>query len=164
MKKPISLFILVVVLFLTTASGCGSSAPTLLSEHTPIPLSEQQIIDIAWQALEPNTSSHSRTAWEVIVVQTATGWEVKDQFEGEPVPGRCAPGPTPPDNANIAIDGTYWYVEMQRRPVTPQPQPTELFPPTAPPKVPEPFVYQAHFLIDAIIGQVTARRLFCVIY
>jgi hypothetical protein len=131
---------------------------------SPIPLSEQQVIDIVWQALDPNTSSHNRTAWEIIVVQTVTGREVQDQFEGEPVPGGCAPGPTPPDNASIAPDGSYWYVEMQRISATPQPQPTGLFSPTAPPNIPEPFVYQAHFLIDAITGQVTARKLFCVIY
>jgi len=131
---------------------------------SPTPLGEQQVLDIAWQALDPNTSSHSRTAWEVIIVKTVTGWEVPDRFKGEPAPGGCAPGPTPPGNASIALLGNYWYVEMQRRPATPQPQPSGQFSPTAPPIIPEPFVYQANFLIDANTGQVTARKLFCVIY
>lgn len=129
-----------------------------------IPINEQQAIDIAWQALDPNTSSHSLTAWEIVVVKTITGREVQDLFKGEPVPGGCAPGPTPPDNASIVPDSSYWYVEMQRRSATPQPPPIELYSPTAPPNIPEPIVYQANFLIDAITGQVTARKLFCVIY
>jgi hypothetical protein len=131
---------------------------------SPILLDEQQILDIAWQALDPNTSSHNRTAWEVIVVKFVAGRDVQDQFEGGPVPGGCAPGPTPPGNASIAPDGSYWYVEMQPRSATPQPLPTELYSPTAPPRIPEPFVYQAHFLVDAITGEVVARKIFCVIY
>jgi hypothetical protein len=133
-----------------------------LSSH--VPLSKQQVTDIVWQALDPNTSSHNQTAWEIISVQTVTGREVQDLFEGEPVSGGCVPGPMLPANASIALDGFYWYVEMQRSSATPQSQPTELSSPTAPPNVPEPFVYQAHFLVDAITGQVTARKLFCVIY
>jgi hypothetical protein len=127
-------------------------------------LSEQQVADIAWQALEPNTSSHNQAAWEIVSVETVTGREVQDLFEGEPVPGRCAPGPTPPDNDPIAGGGSYWYVQMKPRLATPQPQPTEQFSPTAPPSVPEPFVYQAHFLLDVGTGQVVARKLYCVIY
>jgi hypothetical protein len=84
-----------------------------------VTLSEQQIVEIVWQALEPNTSSHNQSAWEIVGVQAVTGREVQDLFAGEPVPGRCAPGPTPPDNARIALDGSYWYVQMQRRPATP---------------------------------------------
>ncbi len=129
-----------------------------------VPLSEQQVVEIAWQALEPNTSSHNQSAWEIVDVQAVTGREVQDLFAGVPVPGGCAPGPTPPDNARIALDGSYWYVEMQPRPATPQPQPTEQYSPTAPPNVPEPFVYQAHFLVDASTGQIAARKLYCAIY
>lgn len=128
------------------------------------PLGEQQILDIAWRALDPNTSSHNRTAWDIVVVKLVTGQEVQDRFEGEPVPGGCVPGPMPPDNAEIAPDGAYWYVEIRRVPVSPQPQPTEQYSPTAPPNIPEPFIYQAYFLIDVVTGQVTARKIFCVIY
>jgi hypothetical protein len=97
-------------------------------------------------------------------VGTVTGRDVQDLFEGEPVPGGCAPGPTPPDNAAIALDSPYWFVEMRPRSATPRPQPTEQSSPTAPPSIPEPFVYQAHFLVDAGTGRVVARKLHCVIY
>jgi hypothetical protein len=128
------------------------------------PLSEQQVTDIAWRALESNTSSHNQAAWEIVGVRTVTGREVQDLFEGKPVPGGCAPGPAPPDNEAIALGDSYWYVEMRPRSATPRHQPTEQFSPTAPPSVPEPFVYQAHFLVDASTGQVVARKLMCVIY
>jgi hypothetical protein len=36
--------------------------------------------------------------------------------------------------------------------------------PTAPLVVPEPFMYQAMFLMDAADDQVVARKLYCVIY
>lgn len=128
------------------------------------PPSEQQVVAIVWQALEPNTSSHNQAAWEIIRVQAVTGQEVQDLFEGEPVLGGCVPGPAPRDNATVALDGSYWYVQMKPRSATPRPQPTEQFSPTAPPNVPEPFVYQAHFLVDVSTGQIVARKLYCVIY
>lgn len=139
-------------------------APSSTPAPSPIPLSEQQVIDIVWQALDPNTSSHNQAAWEIVGMQTVTGREVQDLFEVEPVPGRCAPGPTPHDNATIALDGSYWYVQMRPRFATPRPQPSEQFSPTAPPNVPEPFLYQVHFLVEAGTGQVVARKLQCVIY
>jgi hypothetical protein len=129
-----------------------------------VPPSEKQVIDIVWEALEPNTSSHDQEAWEVVRVQTIAGREVQELFAGEPVPGRCAPGPTPPHNKRIARGGSYWYVHMRPRAATPRPRPTEQFSPTMPPSVPEPFVYEAHFLVDADTGQVVARKLHCVIY
>jgi len=144
-------------------------ALVLTSEVTPVnyevsPFSQQQIVDIAWQALEPNTSSHDQAAWEVVDVRVTTGLEVYDLFEGEAVPGGCAPGPKPPDNAAITLEGSYWYVEMKPRYATPQPRPTEQYSPTAPPLVPEPFLYQARFLIDASTGQVVAQKVNCIIY
>jgi hypothetical protein len=128
------------------------------------PLGEQQVADIVWQALEPNTSSHNRAAWEIVGVEAVTGRDIRGLFEGEPVPGACAPGPTPPDNAAIARSSSYWYVEMRPRSATPRPCRTGQFSPTAPPSVPEPFVYQAHFLVDASTGQIVARKLHCIIY
>ena len=146
-----------------TSMACLTLALTACSAKV-VPLSEQQVVEFVWQALEPNTSSHNQSAWEIVGVQAVTGREVQDLFAGEPVPGGCAPGPTPPNNARIALDGSYWYVQMQPRSATPRPQPTEQFSPTAPPAVPEPFVYQAHFLVDASTGQIVARKLYCVIY
>jgi len=154
MQSPARPFTLVLCLTLVlTACRAKVAAP-----------SEQQVIDIVWQTLEPNTSSHNQAAWEVVGVQAVTGREVPDLFKGESVPGRCAPGPTPPANAKITADGSYWYVQMRPRSATPRPQPTERYSPTAPPIVPEPFVYRAHFLVDASTGQVVARALYCVIY
>jgi phosphoribosyl-dephospho-CoA transferase len=45
------------------------------------PLSEQQVVDIVWQALEPNTSSHNQAAWEIVGVQAVTGREVQALFD-----------------------------------------------------------------------------------
>lgn len=154
MQLPSSFFTLVACLTLAL-TACSAKA---------VPPSQQQVVDIVWQALEPNTSSHNQSAWEIVDVQSVTGQEVQALFEGEPVPGRCAPGPTPPDNATIILDGSYWYVQMQPRSATPRPQATEQFSPTAPPNIPEPFVYQADFLVDASTGQIVARKLHCVIY
>ena len=143
--------------------ACLTLALTACSAKV-VPLSEQEVVDIVWHALEPNTTSHNQAAWEIVGVQGVTGREVQDLFEGEPVPGRCVPGPVPPDNATVALDGSYWYVQMRPRSATPRPQPTEQFSPTAPPSVPEPFVSQAHFLVDASTGQIVARKIYCVIY
>jgi hypothetical protein len=168
MRLSLSSFIKLICLALLL-TACSADAPPVSYEVTPVsdevnPLSEQQVVDIAWQALEPNTSSHDLAAWEVVDVRVVTGLEVQDLFEGEPVPGGCAPGPEAPDNAAITLDGPYWYVEMKARYATPQARPTEQYSPTAPPLVPEPFVYQARFLIDAGTSQVIARKIDCIIY
>lgn len=146
-------------------AACSPGAPDT-PDAPPLPPTpgEQQVVDIAWQALEPNTSSHNRAAWELVEAQTVKGQEVLDLFEGEPVPGGCAPGSTPPENAEIAPNGSYWHVQWRPRASKPRPLPTEQYSPTAPPRLPEPYLYQAHFLIDARTGQVIARKLFCVIY
>ena len=143
--------------------GTACSVP-LASPAQTNSLSRQQVVDIVWQALEPNTSSHQRAAWEDRLVQSVTGRDIQDKFQGGSVPGGCAPGPKPPDNAPFALDATYWYVRMQPRAATSQPSPTNSNSPTAPPNVPEPFVYQADFLIDASSGRIAARKLYCVIY
>lgn len=150
------------ILFLTlTFTACSAEGTSPTQTNT---LDRQQIVDIVWQTLEPNTSSHDQAAWEVIDVHIVLGKEVQNLFIGKPVPGGCAPGPTPPDNATIGPTASYWYVQMKPRFATPQPQVEEEFSPTAPPKVPEPFLTGAHFLIDTITGRVVARRINCVIY
>jgi hypothetical protein len=159
MRKP---QILIIILLVVGTSCQPGTSPTPAPPPI-IPLSEDQVLEIVWGALEPNTSSHDQAAWETISVQTVTGREVQDLFEGEPVPGGCAPGPTPPANATIALDDAYWYVLMRRRYATPPPYPAPLSA-TAPPNIPEPFVYEAHFLVDASTGQIVARKLSCVIY
>ena len=145
------------------AAGCLTLALAACSTRTGN-LGKQQVGDIAWQALEPNTTSHDQAAWQVVSVKSVTGREVRDQFAGKPVSSGCVPGPKPPENAILALDSTYWHVQMRPRAATPKPQPTEQFSPTAPPHVPEPFVVEARFLVDAKTGQVVARKLICVVY
>ena len=53
-------------------------------------------------------------------------------------------------------------IYLAPRPATPQAA-TPLSA-TAPPTVPEPFIYQAHSLIHLTAGEVVARKLYCVIY
>jgi hypothetical protein len=146
-----------------TSTACLALALAACSAQTTA-LSEQQVVSIVWQALEPNTSSHNQANWEVISVQSVVGQEVHDLFEGEPVHGGCASGPLPPDNATITPNRSFWHVVMKPRPVTPQPWPTEQFSPTAPPHVPEPLVYEAHFLVDGSTGEIAGRKLYCNIY
>ena len=145
------------------AAGCLTLALAACSTTTGS-LSKQQLVDIAWQALEPNTTSHDQAAWQVVSVRPVTGREIRDQFAGKSVSSGCVPGPKPPENATLALDSTYWYVQFRPRAATPKPQPTERYSPTAPPHVPEPFVVEARFLVDAKTGQVAARKLLCVIY
>jgi len=125
-------------------------------------IGEQQAIDRAWEAFEPNTSSHKRANWQVIQVQQVSGQDVGEQFAGEPAPG-CWVGPTPPPNEGIDSSRTYWYVHMRARSVTP-PSSTRTVSPTAPPAIPEAFVREAWFLLDRSDGQVMARKIYCVIY
>ena len=122
---------------------------------------EAQALNRVWQALEPNTSSHNQANWEVIESRSVFGREVSERFEGGPDPG-CVPGPTPPPNQRISPNATYWYVQMRPRPATPLPG-TPLSP-TAPPRKPEPIVFQADFLVDSNTGEIIARILSCVIY
>lgn len=160
---------LVLVLVLT---ACGTPEPTpgvqqgqdlaVTDRGTPEPtLDEQQVRDLAWQALEPNTSSHDRANWEATEVRQVSGQEVAEMLAGET--GWACPGPTPPANREIAPSGRYWLVEMKKRPATPIPRRQGESSPTAPPLVPEPFIYQALFLVDTN-GQVVARQLVCVVY
>ena len=87
---------------------------------------------------------------------------MSDEFEGEPAPGCPLPGEGLPANEFIRADTTYWYVMLRPRAATPQAQGGEPSP-TAPPLIPEPFVREARFLLDAG-GAVAARTLSCVIY
>ncbi len=163
MANVLRMGLVIVVLALALAACSGQTEP--LSEQVTVPSlvkdGEQQVLDTAWEALEPNTSSHNRANWEVAEVRHMVGREVVEQFEGKP-PSGC-PGPTPPANGTISPSGAYWYVHLKRRPATPWPREGTISP-TAPPAVPEPFMYQAMFLIDPAGGQVVARKLYCVIY
>jgi hypothetical protein len=125
-------------------------------------LSQEQILENAWTSLEPNTSSHTRENWEAVQVRKVAGQEVAEEFEGDPSAG-CWMGPTPVPNVAIDASQTYWYVKMAPKSATPVPQERTISP-TEPPAIPEPFLYQAHFLLDLDSGRVVARKLMCVIY
>jgi len=135
-------------------------APDAASDQ-PEPLGEQQALDAAWAALEPNTSSHSIANWQVIEVRQVAGREVAEQFADTTFYG--CPGPKPPANEAIEPTSDYWYVDMEPRPATSVPR-NRTVSPTEPPAIPEPFTRQALFLIDVADGRVVARKLFCVVY
>lgn len=147
-----------VLTYLTLAlllSGCTNPASDQKA------LTQEQVEDAAWGALEPNTSSHDRANWQTETLELVEGQHVADRFEGESAPG-CM-GPKPPPNQPVSPSATYWHVVMRPVPVTPQPwggTPA----PTAPPLIPEPFTREAQFLLDADQGTVVARKLMCVIY
>jgi hypothetical protein len=151
MANVVRLWLAIVLLAFALAACSGQAVlPT-----------EGQVLDVAWQALEPNTSSHSRANWQVAEVRQVAGREVAEQFEGEPAP--ACPGPKPPANGAVRRSGIYWYVELKPRLVTPVPQEGTVSP-TAPPAIPESFTRRALFLVDAAGGRVVARKLYCVIY
>lgn len=142
--------------------ACLTFALTACSPATTPP-GAQQVRELTWQALEPNTSSHDRANWEFVEVKQVSGHEVIDRFTGEPAPG-CWQGPPPPENAAIIYNGFYWYVDLKPRSATPLPSPTEEFSPTAPPNILEPFLYRAEFLVDTGTGLIVARKLSCSVY
>jgi hypothetical protein len=57
------------------AVKAGVDLPNPFPAKTP--LNEEQAIETAWQALDPNTHSHRQTAWEVSIAQIVTGQEVQ---------------------------------------------------------------------------------------
>jgi hypothetical protein len=151
---------LLVVALAGTALVAACSSPP--SPAVSPGLDRERVLEATWSSLEPNTSSGDRANWEVVEVRQVTGAEFVEQFVGEPAPG-CWKGPTPVPNEVIHPTQTYWFVQYRPRPATPVPQERTISP-TEPPAVPEPFMYQALFLVDAHTGRVVTRKLFCVIY
>ncbi len=150
MMRRVLWFGLVLAVLCLALAACGGRTESL---------TEEQVLDAAWEDLEPHTSSHDRDAWEVVEIKQVEGREVDDVFEREQP--RCV-WPTPLPNDTIQSTAEYWYVELRPRPATPLPG-AEISP-TAPPNIPEPFVRDAFFLIDPTDGTVEARMLFCVVY
>lgn len=160
------LLVALVLSLCACAAGVRATPSTAMTQETDTveatrAISEAQARDLAWRALEPNTSSHDPANWEVIDLRQVEGQAIVGEFEGQPAPG--CPGPTPEPNAAIDGSGTYWLVRFQKRPATPPPAETPLSL-TAPPNVPEPFMYQASLLLHPGSGEVVARRFLCVIY
>jgi hypothetical protein len=148
------------VLAVLVLAACAGNLGTATEDQAANSVeTKEQALDKAWRDLEPHTSSHDRDNWEVIEAKRVTGREVAEVFEREQP--RCV-WPTPQPNQQVRSAATYWYVEMKPRPATPLPG--EELSPTAPPRIPEPFVRDSFFLIDLSSGEVVARMLYCVIY
>jgi hypothetical protein len=158
MKNTQQILSVCILCLALAACGAGTEA-TATPEPGPPTLHRDEVVELAWQALEPNTASHDRANWAVVEVRTASGGSVAEEFEGWTFHGACG-GPAPPPNREIEPSETYWYVQMQPQPATPS---GPSMSPTAPPLVPEPYMFRALFLIDDG-GQVVARMLACVVY
>ena len=167
MKYRLQTNMLIVMMSFMMASCSSTISPTqnqsqeIDAEEEPS-ISQSQVIDIVWDAFEPNTSSHSQSNWHVIEVEIVTGEDVIDRFEGESISG-CWFGPKPPENKEINLSKHYWYILMIPYPATPEPF-YGTASSTAPPLIPEPFLKYAHFLVDVNSGEVIARRLICIVY
>lgn len=144
------------LLMLTVSVACTSHA---------VELDEERAAELAWQALQPNTSSRNRAAWQITLIEQVSGTDTTEQFSSEAAAGGCVPGPAVPANQEINPQATYWHVQFQPLPATPlSPEEGEMMSATAPPRIPEPFLYRADLLLEAESGKVVARRLYCVIY
>ncbi len=152
--------VLALMFLAVLAVACGPGTPAQQQVQDITALTEQQVADIAWQALAPNTASGDRANWQAVEARQVKGRDVAEKFAGEAWLG-CWKGPTPVPNGEIRSGADYWYVELMPQPATPLPAAT--ISPTAPPLIPEPFLRQAFFLLDSE-GQVVARKLYCVIY
>lgn len=168
MKQGLRIFALS-TLVITLLVSCSNSLPAEDQVSNPnadfedVPmLGKLQVIDIVWDALEPNTSSHNLSNWQAMEVEMVTGEDVIEQFEGEPATG-CWFGPKPPENREINPTKEYWYVLMTPYQATPESfygTPS----PTAPPLIPEPFLKYAHFLVEPTEDEIISRRLICIVY
>jgi len=101
---------------------------------------------------EPNTSSHDRSNWKVVEVQSVQGAQVAEEFDAWVFYGYC-PGPEPPRNQTVDPGQTYWLARFEALRATPAVTPLS---PTAPPAIPEPFLYQAGFFDPPGHSQVLA--------
>lgn len=166
MKQRFSIYVLMVSAFFSIFA-CKTILPTIsetqeVDTEEKTGISQTQVIEIVWIALEPNTSSHERSNWQVVEAQMAVGESVAERFEGDPAPG-CWSGPEPIENKNINPKENFWYILMTPKPATPVPFPGTPSP-TAPPLIPEPFLMEAYFLVDPETSKIVARKLLCVIY
>lgn len=165
--KHIARFCLLTGFLVLILSACSNSEDAAdnsnLTDIVEDTVDDSELIDIVWEALEPNTSSQDLANWNAVDIREVKGSEVIEQFEGEPAPG-CWKGPPPPENGTIDPEKTYWYVHMLPKPATPIPPGEGEYSPTAPPKVPEPFIHSSAFLLDIDSFEIVARKLSCVIY
>jgi hypothetical protein len=121
-------------------------------------LGQQQALQIAWKALNPNTLSHDIDSWEINEARRVVGGEVVKEFS-TPTRENC-PGPKPPENQPIKISSEYWYIKVLPHPQVWRPQ-KDTAAPSSILIVPEPNIKSAIFLIDIYSGEVIARKLTC---
>lgn len=159
--------VVLLISIILSISSCSDYSPHFRQSHEVFQkrepsFNQEQIIDFAWDALEPNTSSHNRSSWQVKEVRMENGDEMAERFEGDPAPG-CWSGPEPAENKGIKPGEEYWFVFMVPKPATSMPV-MDTPSPTAPPLIPEPFLREAYFFLDKETGEIVARKLICVIY
>ncbi len=120
-----------------------------------------QLIDITWKALQPNTTSGNPDNWEVGEARRVIGREVVNEF----VEARFinCPGPLPPENKAIKASSEYWYIRVVPASATVVPEGTETSQ-IDPTQSPEPLISEVLMLIDAYSGQVVARKFTCRVY
>jgi hypothetical protein len=121
-------------------------------------LGQQQALQIAWKALDPNTLSHDSESWEINEARKVVGGEIVSEFS-LPSKNNC-PGPSLPDNQPIKVSSEYWYIKVLPHPQVWRPQ-KDTAAPSSMPIVPEPSIQSAIFLIDIYNGEVIARKLTC---
>jgi hypothetical protein len=141
--------ILLLLLIASTVAAC-----THQNEH----LGQQQALEIAWKALDPNTLSHDIESWEINEARKVAGGEIVSEFS-IPTKENC-PGPRAPDNQPIKVSTEYWYIKVLPHPQVWRPQ-KDTAAPSSMPIVPEPNIKSAIFLIDIYNGEVVARKLSC---
>jgi len=145
-------FLSLTLLLLIILSSCINNTPRL---------GQDQAVDIAWDALKPNSSSGKSDNWEVVEARRAAGREVVGEFmEARFI--NC-PGPLPPENKAIKASSQYWYIKIMPTPVTSSTQ-EEAQSTTNPLQIPEPYIKEVIFLIDMFDGQVVARKFTCRTY
>jgi hypothetical protein len=161
--RPNRISIMLIAALTLALVACRESpgpVPPVKEQPSPIQMSEERAIEIAWEALRPSTSSRNMANWKITEARQVAGHEVGTEFGGRPAPG-CS-GPTPPANEKVESDQTYWLVRWSPRKATPRPGGPSG--PTAPPAIPEPTLKGAFYLIQAKSGRIVARKLYCVIY
>lgn len=156
-------------LFYTLLYTAGLLLALAACAPRPTRLGQDQVRDIAWRALEPNTATQSRSNWELRQAQKVNGREVVDQFTAFGT--RKCPGPIPPENLAIRASGEYWYIQAvpKNRAADSGNEPdnaalmNSATPDGATPGAtePEPILQEATFLIDPFSGQVVARKFYC---
>lgn len=123
----------------------------------PKRLTQEQVLNIIWDDFSPSTSSQDRNNWEHISFSLVNGREVVGEFST--VPNSQCPGPALPENKAIRATSQYWFVKVAPSEISYKN--ADASPTVSEHIIPEPLIQQASFLVDAISGEIVARRFFC---